>query len=258
MSNKKVWFLFILFFVLTFSFMEFESGSFSKKSSNISLDVEQFLENQVSKEQLYGTKPYYWRDDVLYSVVFDEQDQGNQIKKQRINSYFKELELITGLVVREVNYSEANVKLIFAKDWRLFLMENLPEYKQINTKLKTMDQQSYRDYWMRNKNDNYALKRWDSTNREIVSETIFFNYLIEKEECSISTNISRTLMLNPDKPKEYKTSCINNQLPFMEKAFLMVYYGDKYKSLLNSSARPSQEQVKKLFVNEMKKLIEHK
>ena len=252
MSSRKIWFIFILFFLLTFSYLKYEPGSYSKSTESPLTDIEQFLKEQVNKSQLFGNKPYYWRGDMLYSVVFDGQDVTQKIKKKKIDLYLNKLALITGLKIKEVNQDEANVRFYFSNDWRNYLIENSPEYKKNNPETKVMSQENYKKYWMKNNNDNYIVRQWDSKNRELVTATLFFNYQLKKETCSILTNIARILMLNPHKVKSYKDSCREEgELPFMEEAFLSVYYGNKYQKLLKNNPEPDREQIKKLFLHEM-------
>lgn len=257
MSNKKTWVLFFVLFLLSFSLISFNFKYESFEDSNTKLAlIEDFVRNQVSKEQMDTTHPIRWRKPLLYSIEFYGDNETAKKTEILVKGLLIDLSRITGLPVKKVESKKANLKFVFAPDWRTTLLNHYPEIKNLRKLTKNMNDETYKRFWMDKKQNNYIFRAFKSDLNELASSTVFFNNQLEMENCQISVNIARIFILSPDKEFAYTNTCIRDNLPIFEQTFLKIYYSEKYNKFLAKNSDVNYEKVIEFFVKAMMNSID--
>ncbi len=252
MVNKKTWILFLVFFLLSFSFISFNFEYESTADKNkASLMVEDFVRNQLSEEQINTTTPIRWRKPLLYSIDFYGDSITTKKRAGLIEKLLIDLSRVTRLPLKKVESEKANLKFIFSPDWRATLLEYYPEIKDLRRNTLVMDDEEYKSFWMTKKQSIYVFRDLKISSNELVSSTVFLNNQLENDNCQISVNIARILVLSPVKKFSYTNTCLKDKLPVFEEAFLKVYYSKKYDEFLDQYSAINKDQVVDFFVNEM-------
>jgi len=252
MSNKKTGVLFFVFFLLSFSFISFnyEHESFEDRNTKLAL-VEDFVRNQVSKEQIETIHPIRWKKPLLYSIEFYEDNEAVKKREILVKRLLIDLSRVTGQPVKKVESKKANLKFVFAPDWRRTLLKHYPEIKNLRKLTLDMNDEKYKRFWMDKKQNNYIFRYFKPDSYELVSSTVFFNNHLERENCQISVNVARIFILSPEKEFVYTNTCVKDELPIFEEAFLKIYYSEKYNKFLEQHSDVNYEQTIDFFVQEM-------
>lgn len=252
MFSKKVWALFLLFFLLSFSQISFNFKYESNDDRNATLKmIENFVHNQVSKEQINTNKPVKWQSSLLYSIELYGDDLTSKQKERLTENLLSDLSAVTKLPLKRVEPEKANLKFIFAPDWRNSLIKHYPEIKNNSTDASDMNDEEYKNFWMAKKQNTYMFRGVKSATHEIIFATLFFNNEFENDNCEISVNIARALMLAPEKEFSYINTCLKDSLPVLEEAFLKVFYSKEYDKFLEQHATVNYEKVIDFFVKEI-------